>query len=1500
MKFLKRNTLASKNVKDEALKINRYGEVTSDSKMSIGKSSRPIVELDVNGSANVSDTLNANVLQATVLEPQFSNGDLSIRASGTGNVVINNLLTVGETATTFTGEVVNINNLRLDGDGGRTGISAIDSNTGLYLDSAGTEGIYANGVDITKTEGNVIWVTANGSDGNTGESMQDALATIRQALIIARNGDTVKIGAGTFEEIFPLTVYPGVSINGQGIRSTQIKPTAATRDQNCFQFRGGASVKDLTVREMEYNSIADRGYAFCYDESTTATFTRGPYIMNVTVLNFGSTVRLGINSPDDPYGFSAGDAGRGIKADGRYVNRNAIEPSFLVNEATFFCPGQTAIVLTNGTRMEYLNSFVYLADKAIHATTGTQGWGGTGQTYVIVNNVTGGNFIPGETVRYTSTDGSTVAQFQISSWDVSTQTLSITGLYTGLDGVDFTPQYGQGGSIIGTVSGVQAENIVEVTKFEFGAELRAIGSAMVYGNTGVVADGPGVSLRLIGHNFAYIGAGKLTTNRASDAIQANEVVETNGAKVRYTSTDHLGDFRVGDLFYVSQETGEVQIDGSGLNFGALAGGLVFDDGAGNKSSITATELTTGFLTFTSNAIGSTDILEIDSLDAMTLYAAEGDISINAADGTQQIEITGGPIILRGEIQLGTDPLLQGDDFPHVTKFKSFIESNVQPAPEFTGIWDLGQPDAVWATLYASAVQVDDIRLEDNKISVNNTNSNLEIMPSGAGSVIIGGTSYLKVPVGNTPERGPNAQAGAIRFNTQIQQFEGYQGTAWSSLGGIKDIDGDTYITPEVSPGSNDDRFDIRAGGTLIGQWDFDDLLVNSTRFTNNNFTFENDVMKMTDIDTNYRFEITPGGTGEFFFNKTVHIEGDIVLPGGTISAPNATLSITSLAAQSFASDIIPDVNMAYDIGHTTSMFSAAYIAEVNTSDFRLFQNRISTINTNADFEIQAAGGGQVRIIGDSALVIPVGGNSVRPAGELGQVRFNTDTNQYEGYNGIAWSSLGGVRDVDGDTYIIPETSPGSNEDTLYFYGGGIELLRLNNQGFQGGILIDGNLSIEGNAIKTLQSNSDIDIMPNGTGEVNLDANTNVTGVLNASNWVTTPRAFITGELINRIAYIDFQNEIQTSDNLQFDDTELTVNVPTNINGNTTIDGILNITANINTPEVFSDFLTVAEDAYFLKNVYFDEVGVFGTRIATLNTNAPLQLDAAGNGRIVSMKNMTVEGELFIEGDLYGSSTTQNVFNTTATTINAFGQATNISFGNAAGTTRFNSNTGSLAYNSGAVVIGGGLGVGENLNLFGDLAVEGGEIRTAQENFDLLRDNIQFLRAFNSAISIEFGATTGQTSFESTDSSTSVLTGGAIFKGGIGVAENVYVGGIINATNTVDSTSAATGAIVTEGGVGVGKSLYVAGLTRLEDPTSSTSSTTGALLVTGGVGIAENINVAGIMQIESTAESGSTTSGALVVEGGVGVGRDIYVGQDLEGAGIDLSYINNFTIDGGTF
>lgn len=74
------------------------------------------------------------------------------------------------------------------------------------------------------------------------------------------------------------------------------------------------------------------------------------------------------------------------------------------------------------------------------------------------------------------------------------------------------------------------------------------------------------------------------------------------------------------------------------------------------------------------------------------------------------------------------------------------------------------------------------------------------------------TTGLKVPVGNTAER-PECLAqgstdectGIVRFNTDLVSFEGYNGANWTNIGGLIDVDRDTYITPESSPQSDEDE-----------------------------------------------------------------------------------------------------------------------------------------------------------------------------------------------------------------------------------------------------------------------------------------------------------------------------------------------------------------------------------------------------------------------------------------------------------------------------------------------------------------------------------------------------------------------------------------------------------------------------------------------------------------------------------------------------------------------
>ena len=51
-----------------------------------------------------------------------------------------------------------------------------------------------------------------------------------------------------------------------------------------------------------------------------------------------------------------------------------------------------------------------------------------------------------------------------------------------------------------------------------------------------------------------------------------------------------------------------------------------------------------------------------------------------------------------------------------------------------------------------------------------------------GTAIFNSNSAIKVPTGNTAQRTAGA-SGEFRFNQELEQFEGYNGTAWGSIGG---------------------------------------------------------------------------------------------------------------------------------------------------------------------------------------------------------------------------------------------------------------------------------------------------------------------------------------------------------------------------------------------------------------------------------------------------------------------------------------------------------------------------------------------------------------------------------------------------------------------------------------------------------------------------------------------------------------------------------------------
>jgi len=159
-----------------------------------------------------------------------------------------------------------------------------------------------------------------------------------------------------------------------------------------------------------------------------------------------------------------------------------------------------------------------------------------------------------------------------------------------------------GTSDIRSSGGDSATSVITADYSAFGAEMRSVASACVYGQKGVQADGSGVKLIMTAHNFGYVGAGQDFTNDPSLAVQNNEVEELNGGKVLFSSTDQDGDFRVGDAFSVDQETGNVSFQATST--AQSAANITLSDATGTTNIFPA-YIETGNLRFAGNSMTST-------------------------------------------------------------------------------------------------------------------------------------------------------------------------------------------------------------------------------------------------------------------------------------------------------------------------------------------------------------------------------------------------------------------------------------------------------------------------------------------------------------------------------------------------------------------------------------------------------------------------------------------------------------------------------------------------------------------------------------------------------------------------------------------------------------------------------------------------------------------------------------------------------------------------------
>lgn len=782
-----------------------------------------------------------------------------------------------------------------------------------------------DGVDLSLRPGKIWFVAENGSNSFTGDHENGPFRTIEYALSQATVGDSIFVYPGTYMEYWPLTVPAGVTLKGSGLRATKIIPQAATNDEDAILLNGETTVSDLTISNFFYNSGADTGYAFRFANNFQVT-SRSPYIQNVSVITENES--------------SLASAGRGALIDGSVANAASKEASMLFHSATFITPNADCIIMKNGVRVEWLNSFIYYANIGLYAENGLLGFANLGLKY--------------------------------------------------------------------------------------GAEVRSIGSANVYGNYGAWADGDETLMYLINHNFGYIGSGLDNNNDPTDTAQINEVTELNDGKIYYQSVDHKGDFRVGNELLVESSTGKITFSGSNIT----ATNLTVTDGT-NTSYIDQLQASTGNIIISNNSIQS----------------IVGGINFAPQNSTFNItsNFTGNTLTTTGNFSVDGNTVF-GNATTDTVSITAQTTTNLIPKTSF---YNLGSSSRKWRALYSSEMLFDDIKIDTNVITTTLSNSNLELLANGTGVVRVSDSLRLdqNLNVSGTSNFQSTTVNGTVNVNGFLNVTGSFQASGYQTDDILFD---DNYITTTLSNSSLEFRA-RDAGGVIVDQTikftsgEISNVLLAGLE-TDRSIIFAPSSNQGVNILTDTALKLPVGNntnrilssTGEIRLNNLGNFFQGRVIGGnknliGLFDSDNNTGITPELTIGANDNIIRMIIN-----GTTQTRIDKQGVNILNRlriDETRLDSNIISTFNSNADLElersgtgvvqikdnftitdniltnlnsgaateIRSTGAGYVKFVGNKAIQIPSGTTAEQPASvPTGATRWNTEVNYLEVWNGSAW------------------------------------------------------------------------------------------------------------------------------------------------------------------------------------------------------------------------------------------------------------------------------------------------------------------------------------------------------------------------------------------------------------------------------------------------------------------------------------------------------------------
>jgi len=588
-------------------------------------------------------------------------------------------------------------------------------------------------------------------------------------------------------------------------------------------------------------------------------------------------------------------------------------------------------------------------------------------------------------------------------------------------------------------------------------------------------------------------------------------------------------------------------------------------------------------------------------------------------------------------------------------------------------------------------------------------------------------------------------------------------------------------------------------------------------------------------------------------------------------------------------------------GGTGNITRLPRVDQWSVDNITLDGNTIYSNDTNGDIKFVTNGSGEVNIDDDTFLSFGVDKDSKIEYDENG-----TDKIQVTGAD---WNFADGVAIKISDTTSSTDTTTGA-----LVVSGGVGIggslniggsVSIGTQDALANFTVSGDLTVQGGNVGLAYTPTTIDIKDNVDGSLSIKEGTNEylkitttdnqekvsigTAIASVDIEVedNVADAFVIRQSSNKYIEIDTLN---SSELLTISTANVDIDRNLNIDGRnlTTNENTFNIiNTNATTVSAFgqASILGIGSTAAVLTLRPSTVVGTNATQ--TLYNTVATTVSAFGEATTIGIGS-TAAVLTLRPSTVVGTNATQTLYNTVATTVSAFGEATTIGIGSTASTltlrpsTVVGTNATQTLYNTVATTVNAfgqatTIGIGSTAAI---LTLRPSTVVGTNATQTLYNTVATTVNAFGEATTLSIGATASTLTLRpstvvGTSSTQDLYNAVATTVNAFGAATNLVVG----ATTGVATIRNATVSIPNATTLTLG---------------SSTSPTT--------VSFASTTNTS-FVSIASTANATSTTTGALRVAGGVGITSNLYVGGELNVAGVsiggngDISVTGNLSVNG---